>query len=440
MGLRNSVGVQPRTLLTANDIRAAGFRPEAGSETVDEQVAHVWYPSARRGDRWDIGLGLYAAAHVEDADRYWDGLMDELGGGDVAPERVAVGERAVHADGWLYVRQRGQVFWIAVEGPDPVLARWAVERLARTICPRIPALPSDPSPASLSSHSAAGAPAAIADPAEPAARPAAPAVAAQAGDPSVAAEALEPPATGDPSGGAFGSSAPGEASVEHRLPSGGGGGADVGEGDRKTGRTRGLRPRATVSGRYPRRHLANAALDVDGDELVVTDARGRERRLALDGTPEAPAAIGMTIDPRHTLAAPVAYLAVVDGAGRLLVRDGELGVWSLDDLRRFAAEAGLRYLEPEMRTHEIDRHRQPIELEGTPWAFILLSLAAVVAAVVLAVVGAPAVAFVGGAAAIAALGFAASRAGQVRITLPEGGNADPPPSVIWTESKEGSNV
>jgi hypothetical protein len=201
-----------------------------------------------------------------------------------------------------------------------------------------------------------------------------------------------------------------------------------------------LRPQATVPGRYPRRHLANASLAVDGDELVVTDARGRERRLALDGTPEAPAAIGMTIDPRHTLAAPVAYLAVVDGAGRLLVRDGELGVWALEDVQRFATEAGLRYLEPEMRTHEIDRHRQPIELEGTPWAFITLTLAALVAAVVLVVVGAPAAAFLAAAAIIVTLGVAASRAGQVRIPPREEGNARPPSDVIWTESKEGSNV
>jgi hypothetical protein len=106
---------------------------------------------------------------------------------------------------------------------------------------------------------------------------------------------------------------------------------------------------------------------------------------------------------------------VVDGAGRLLVRDGELGVWALEDVRRFAAAAGLRYLEPEARTHEVDWHRQPVELEGTPWGFILLSLAAVAAAVVLVVTGAPAVAFPAAAAVVVAVGVAGSRAGQVRV-------------------------
>jgi hypothetical protein len=373
-GLRDSVSVQPRTLLTADDIRSAGFRPEPGSETVDDQVAHVWYPSIRRGERWDIGLGVYGAPDAADAERYWDGLVGELGGGDLGVERVDVGDQAVHAEGWLYVRQRGQVLWIAVEGPDPVLARWAVERLARSVCPRVAELPPPgEDPSVLATESAPLAPdlsqeEVVDDPPPPA----------------------EPPPAPSPT-----------APVPEALDAGG----PV------------LRPRATAPGRYRRRHLGTAGLTLLDGRLVVVDARGREHRFALDGTAGAPAAIGLTFDPRG--AVTVAYLAVLDGEGRLLVRDGEPGAWAVDDIRLFAEATGLRYLEPEARVDPVDWHRQPVEMEGTPWVFMLLLAVAVVGAVALVAAGAPALAVLAAGVAVVAVGWLASRLAHVRVPPPD---------------------
>jgi hypothetical protein len=450
--------VQPRTLLTRNDIRAAGFRPEPGAETIDAQVAHVWYPSTRRGDRWNIGLGVFGAEYAAEADRYWDALVAELGSEDVPLERVAVGEQAVHAEGWLYVRQRGQVLWVAVEGPDPVLARWAVERLARAVCTRVTPLPAAP-PAPTAAAAPDAAPAVPAEPVVgPDVLPVTPppgrargrrrrvgagrstsaaggeSVASGAEPTAAAAGAPVAPVEGDAAadvgaGGETGTGTAVRSGVEADAGVGVGAEAAAGAGGaageparvhdlRKPDVEVEVRPRVTVAGRYPRRHLQNARLAAVGDDLVVTDARGRERRLPRDGTPAAPAAVGLTVDPRRTLGAPATYLAVLDGEGRLLVRDGEAGVWALDDLRRFAAEAGLRYLEPEARADRIDRQRQPIELEGTPWAFLAL-VAVVVAgglALGLGAVELPGLAVLGIASALAAVAMLASRRGQVQMT------------------------
>ena len=419
--MRDSVSVQPRTLLTADDVRSAGFRPEPGSETVDDQVAHVWYPSTRRGERWDIGLGVYGAPDLADAERYWDSLVGELGGGDLGVERVAVGDEAVHAEGWLYVRQRGQVLWIAVEGPDPVLARWAVERFARAACPRVPELAAEGAePSVLAAEGAPG----VRDPSQEAgsepwlAGPAAATSPAPAVEPEPEPDLPEPhldlpepepepdshlpepsPAP-DPS-----EQEPAPAPVVPAAPTALEAGGPV------------LRPRATAPGRYRRRHLATAGLTLLDGTLVVVDARGREHRFAMDRTAAAPAAIGLTFDPRG--AVTVAYLAVLDGEGRLLVRDGEPGAWAVDDIRRFAEATGLRYLEPEARVDPIDWRRQPVEMEGTPWVFMLLVAVAVVGAVALVVAGAPALVVLAACAGVVAVGWLASRLSHVRVPPPD---------------------
>ncbi|HEY8525553.1 MAG TPA: hypothetical protein VIL48_11345 [Acidimicrobiales bacterium] len=378
----------PRDLLTAEDVRAAGFRPEEPLETADERSAQVWYRAGRRGGAWDVGLGLYAAGDRAEADRRWREVRAELDRGEAGPEPVDVGDEAVYAGRRLYLRQGGHVLWVAVEGPEPVLARWAAEHLARAVCPRVAPLP--PAPAGSPEPPGSPDPSAIPEPPATPGPPAAPepSAAATGGEGGAEAPAAPEPATSEPDGPAAGASASVAAAA-----------------------TAVLTPRPTAPGRYRRRHLAHARLALVGDVLVVTDARGRDHHLPLDGTLNAPEAIGIVLTPRQG----PAYLAVLDGHGRPVVRDGEAGAWAPDDIRAFAAATGLRYLDPAPRPARVDRTRPPVEVEGTPWAFILLTLAAVVALAVLLVVGAPAVTLLAVPVVAAALGYAAARADQTRI-------------------------
>lgn len=193
-----------------------------------------------------------------------------------------------------------------------------------------------------------------------------------------------------------------------------------------------LVPRVGEPGRYSRRHAANARLAVEGGALVATDARGRRHEAPMDGSPQAPSAIGVVLNASGHHRAPVHVLVVLDRRSQVVVRDDDGGLWRDDDVRRFARAAGLRFLPHEPFLLEEDRARPAVTLGTFPWVSIALVVAFLPVMVVLGLAG---VEREVGAAVGVAIGVAAVLAGRLGTTRmhpapdapePGAGAVDPP--------------
>lgn len=135
-------------LLTTSDVTDAGFEVVATEDRDDP--GRVSLRAVRGGTSWLIGVGVHGEAGAGAAYAYFRDVLDALADGvenGVFPERMRdLGDEAVYADGWLYVRRRDWVFWISVEGPDSAVARDTARLLAGPVLSRVEALPT-PEPA-----------------------------------------------------------------------------------------------------------------------------------------------------------------------------------------------------------------------------------------------------------------------------------------------------
>jgi hypothetical protein len=140
--------VRVTDLLTTSDVTDAGFEVVATEDR--DEPGRVSLRAVRGGAPWVIGVGVHGEAGAGAAYAYFRDVLDALADGvenGVFPERMRdLGDEAVYADGWLYVRRRAWVFWVSVEGPDSNVARDTARRLARPVLSRVDALPA-PEPA-----------------------------------------------------------------------------------------------------------------------------------------------------------------------------------------------------------------------------------------------------------------------------------------------------
>ena len=130
-------------LLTTSDVADAGFEVVATEDR--DEPGRVSLRAVRGGTPWVIGVGVHGEAGAGAAYAYFRDVLDALADGvenGVFPERMRdLGDEAVYADGWLYVRRRDWVFWVSVEGPDSAVARDTARHLARPVLSRVEALP-----------------------------------------------------------------------------------------------------------------------------------------------------------------------------------------------------------------------------------------------------------------------------------------------------------
>jgi hypothetical protein len=132
--------VRVTDLLTASDVRAAGFQVVATEES-DEPGRAVTVRARRGPTAWDLGLGLHDEVGGAAAVTYFREVVDALGtGAEPVPN---LGDEAVYAAGWLYVRSGDRVFWVCAESPEAPRgqARDAALRLAIPVLARVDRLP-----------------------------------------------------------------------------------------------------------------------------------------------------------------------------------------------------------------------------------------------------------------------------------------------------------
>lgn len=130
-------------LLTASDVRAAGFQV-MDTDVRDEPGRALSVRAVRGVETWEIGVGLHGESGVAAADDYFRDVLDGFAQGIPAERMDDLGDDAVYSDGWLYVRRRTWVFWVSVESrhrDDPRFVRDAARRLAIPVLSRVEALP-----------------------------------------------------------------------------------------------------------------------------------------------------------------------------------------------------------------------------------------------------------------------------------------------------------